>query len=97
MHSFDYRYPAGPIGAIVLMLLSAGAQAEELFAPNVFTSTPQLSEPYTQGTGNNLHKAALQQPIKGQKPPAANPASQWISAPTATSKSAVPLPPRLRF
>jgi hypothetical protein len=97
MDRFGYARTTAQLGALVLLLLSASAQAGGLFAPKIFNTAPPQSATSSPGANNNLYKAALQPALVSRQQHASRITGQWITGPTDVLRSVTPLPPRLRF
>ncbi len=93
MDRFGYARTTAQLGAFVLLLLSASAQAGGLFAPKVFNTAPPQKATSSPGANNNLRKAALQPAFDSRQQHASRAASQWITGPTDAFRSVTPLPP----
>jgi hypothetical protein len=97
MHRLGYTRTSVHLGIVIVVLLSANAQAGGVFAPKAFITAPQQSATYHRSTSNNLYKAALRPALEGRQEPADRTSNQWITAPADAFRSTTPQPPRLRF
>lgn len=97
MHRLGYTRTSVHLGIFIVVLLSANAQAGEVFATKAFMTAPLQSATYHRGTSNNLYKAALRPALEGRQEPAGSASNQWITAPAEAFRSTAPQPPRLRF
>ncbi|WP_339081966.1 hypothetical protein [Pseudomonas sp. TMP9] len=101
MHRFGYAYSIVQNSAFALLLLSTGAQAELLFAPQVFITAPQqamtLRPNLRSAARSGLQQATLQPVITHRQPAASRRASQWLGHAEMPTNTPAALPPRLRF
>lgn len=97
MHRLGYVRSIVQHSLLLLLLLSAAAQAEGLLAPAVFITAPQQTRTHALSTRSSLDKAALQPVAADRQLPAKRNAGQWLSHSVKPSDSAAPLLPRLRF
>jgi hypothetical protein len=97
MHRLGYARSIAQHSLLLVLLLSAAAQAEGLFAPAVFITAPEQAHTQAISTRSGPEKAVLQSVAADRQLPADRNADQWLSQSVTPPGSPAPLLPRLRF